>query len=134
MRRQRQEHRPDCLDLLCLSTCFVTMQYGGEGSRPVVHGVLVFETLWHQVAYECLMQNSTVSIVAQRETTEQRKHLAGLFLCATYKLSCISPSFPFHTSNPWQGCARDDLLFAEKSLNIRRLRLALCWSSVRPCW
>lgn len=35
MRRQRQEHRPGCLDLLCLSACFVTMQYSGgvEGGR-----------------------------------------------------------------------------------------------------
>ncbi len=70
MRRQGQEHRPGCLDLLCLSACFVTMQYrGGEGPRLVVHRVLVFEALWHQVAYECLMLSSAVSIVALRETT-----------------------------------------------------------------
>lgn len=85
VRRQRQETRPGCLDLLCLSACFVTMQYRGEGPRLVMHWVLVFETLWHQ-ACECLMLNSTVSIVALGETTEVRKHLAGLLLCA--HLSC----------------------------------------------
>lgn len=36
VRRQRQEHRPGCLDLLSLSACFVTMQNkegGGGGTR-----------------------------------------------------------------------------------------------------
>lgn len=31
VRRQRQEHRPGCLDLLSLSACFVSMQNGGQG-------------------------------------------------------------------------------------------------------
>ena len=30
VRRQRQEHRLGCLDLLCLPACFVTVQYGGR--------------------------------------------------------------------------------------------------------
>lgn len=53
------------------------------GGGLVVH-VLFFETDWHQVAYVYLMQNSTVSIVALRETTEQRKDSWDLF-------SCLSP-------------------------------------------
>lgn len=46
VRRQRQEHKPYCLDLLCLYV-FVSMQNGGlrEGSRLVVNQIFVFETL-----------------------------------------------------------------------------------------
>lgn len=61
------------------------MQYvRGGGVRLVVH-FLFFETDWHQVGYEYLMLNSTVSIVALRETTEQRTLLADLFLCACHQ-------------------------------------------------
>lgn len=109
VRRQRQEHRPDCLDLHCLLACFVTMQCmgrwggGGKGLR-LVHRVFVVETLWHQVAFECLMLNSTLSIVAQRETTEQRNHLAAVFWCATYKHPRISfHLFPFILQIPAMG-------------------------------
>ena len=119
VRRQRQEHRPGCLDLLCLSACFVTMQYrggGGEGPRLVVHRVLVF---WDSLAsgslgvfdaeQRCFHCGPEGSRRTKESIWQARSYV--LICHATYKHSRISPSIPFHTSNPWQGLAQDEWLF-----------------------
>lgn len=106
VRRQRQEHRPGCLDLLRLSECFVTMQdkHGGEGPRRGVHQLLALETRWqHQVVQECLMLNRAVSIAALRENHRTKEAVGRPVLMCLLVMPPInthSSPIPFRTSNP----------------------------------
>lgn len=96
----RQEHKPYCLDLLCLSACFVTMQYRGGGTETsgalssCFWDSLASGSIWvfdaEQHCFHC----------GPEENCRTKKSICQvLSLCAIYKHSCISPSFSFRASN-----------------------------------
>lgn len=124
VRRQRQEHRPGCLDLLSLSACFVTMQYGGGGTETSSAPSSCF---WDSLAsgsiwvFDAEQQCFHYGPEGNHRT---KKRFGRPVLMHSFVMPPINihASHPSRTSSTRHGCAQDDWisLFSGKSHNMKR--------------